>query len=112
MGLNHSGQDPVWRLHNNAVSPYLLLLSHKLIRVMPALSRIPQNRVVTNKMRHKGFPFLYLWPGLNCLSEIRKTGIFQGLKGEMPTAGMHGYCPKLRVYCQNSAFIKNKGAFL
>jgi len=40
MGLNHSGQDPAWRLHYNAVSPYLLLLPHKLIQVMPGLGKL------------------------------------------------------------------------
>ena len=44
MGLNHSGQDPAWRLHNNAVSPYLLLLPHKLIQVMPGLSELKQKK--------------------------------------------------------------------
>ena len=44
MGLNQSGQDPAWRLHNNAVSPYLLLLLQKLIQVMPGLGRIKQKK--------------------------------------------------------------------
>jgi hypothetical protein len=44
MGLNHSGQDPVWRLHNNAVSPDLLLLAEKLILVMPGLGKITQKK--------------------------------------------------------------------
>jgi hypothetical protein len=44
MGLSHSGQDPGWRLHYNAVSPYLLLLLYKLIRVMPGLSKLNQKK--------------------------------------------------------------------
>jgi hypothetical protein len=121
MGLYHSGQDPAWRLHYNAVSPYLLLLPHKLIQVMPGLGRYfivkaaemaTQAFTVTNKTKKKALLFLYLWPGFKQPFRNLENRYFQGLKGEIPTTEMHGYCPNLHAYCQNSTFIKNIEAFL
>jgi hypothetical protein len=44
--------------------------------------------------------------------EILENRDFQGLTGEISTTGMHGYCPNLHTYWQNSTFIKNIEAFL
>jgi hypothetical protein len=72
----------------------------------------PKDGTVTNKMGKKRFPFLYLWPDVNSLSEIAKTGIFQRIKDEMSTTGLHAYWHNLHTYWQNCTFIKNNGAFL
>jgi hypothetical protein len=52
IGLSQSGREPAWRLHNNAVSPNLLLLFQKLIRVM---QKVGQDRRKAAEMTARAY---------------------------------------------------------